>query len=323
MPRLLKAVRQFVGADSAGFFWVDSAGDMTSLYAERLLPASAMKLYFERYYDARESSFRREFTARVGRREPAIAVSPSAAWERSPYYNEVFRPLDAHHVLYGIVREQGQAIGQLSLYRPKSAPPFSAAQRSELSSIVPYIGHGVSQLGGRVADWKQFLDTEDDAVFLIGADGGIRQLSAASQRLLAIATLGKIGPASKDAVPVLVDARQKAMPAPPFDREDTLGYRRKSFDDEPGGTFPEDLHTWLPSARLVKLVQQITVALPPVPLAQPQVHLINRFSEDLGKANFPAAPRCIGDFDQPPSSRPTDAWRSSSRRGRSTAATCW
>jgi len=194
MPRLLKAVRQFVGADSAGFFWVDSNGDMTSLYAERLLPASAMQLYFERYYEARESSFRREFMTRVEQREPAIAVSPSAAWERSPYYNEVFRPLDAHHVLYGIVREQGQAIGQLSLYRPKSALPFSAAQRAELSSIVPYIGHGVSQLGRRAADWKEFLDTEDDAVFLIGADGSIRQVSAAAQRLLAIAMLGKIGP---------------------------------------------------------------------------------------------------------------------------------
>jgi hypothetical protein len=167
---------------------------MTSLYAERLLPAPAMKLYFDRYYDARESSFRGAFTARVQRQEPVIALSPSAAWEQSAYYNEVFRPLDAHHVLYGIVREQGQAIGQLSLYRPKSAPAFSGAQRSELSSIMPYVGHGVSQPGQHVADWKEFLDTEEDAVFLVGADGGIRELSAASQRLLALATLGKIGP---------------------------------------------------------------------------------------------------------------------------------
>jgi DNA-binding NarL/FixJ family response regulator len=194
MPRLLKAVRHFVGADSAGFFWVDSQGDMTSLYAERLLPASAMKLYFERYYDAPESSFRGAFTARVQRQEPVIAVSPSAAWERSPYYNEVFRPLDAHHVLYGIVREQGQAIGQLSLYRPKSAPAFSAAQRLELSSIMPYVGHGALLPGRRIFNGMEYLDTEDDAVFLIGADGDIRQLSAASQRLLALATLGKIGP---------------------------------------------------------------------------------------------------------------------------------
>ena len=58
MPSLLKALRQLVGADSAGFFWVDAQGDMTNLYAERLLPAAVMKLYFEHYYDSGDSSFR-------------------------------------------------------------------------------------------------------------------------------------------------------------------------------------------------------------------------------------------------------------------------
>lgn len=194
MPALLKAVRQFVDAESAGFFWVDARGDMTSLYAERLLPAPMRKLYFERYYDSGATSFRRAFTERAQRQEPVIAVSPSAAAERSPYYNEVFRPLDAHHVLYGIIREQGEAIGQLSLYRPKSAPAFSAAERSELSSVMPYVAHGISHRRPRAAAWTEFVDTEDDAVFLIGVDGGIRQLSAKSEELLALATLGKIGP---------------------------------------------------------------------------------------------------------------------------------
>jgi hypothetical protein len=195
MPALLKALRQFVDADSAGFFWVDARGDMTSLYAERLLPAPVRKLYFERYYDSGASSFRGAFTERAQRQEPVIAVSPSTAAERSAYYNEVFRPLDAHHVLYGIVREQGQAIGQLSLYRPKSTPSFSTAQRSELLSVMPYVAHAVSQRSPRAADWTEFVDTEDDAVFLIGVDGGIRQLPAKSEKLLALATLGKIGPA--------------------------------------------------------------------------------------------------------------------------------
>ena len=196
MPPLLKAVRQFVEADSAGFFWVDSHGDMTSLYAERLLPTPAMQLYFERYYESGESSFRRVFRQRVQGIEPVIAVSPSVASERSPFYNEVFRPLDAHHVLYGIVKEQGHAIGQLSLYRPKSAQPFSLTQRAELSSIIRYVAHGVSHRVQRTGDAVEFHDTEDDAVFLVGGDGSIRQLAATAQKLLALATQGKIGPDS-------------------------------------------------------------------------------------------------------------------------------
>ena len=194
LPVLLKAVRQFVDADSAAFFWVDSHGDMTGLYAERLLPAPAMKLYFERYYDSGEVSFKRAFADRARQTEPVIAVSTSAASERTQYYNDVVRPLNAHHVLYGIVREQGQAIGQLSLYRPKSSPAFSATQRSSLSSIMPYVAHGVSQRRRLIADGMDFLDTDDDALFLVGIDGGIRQLSTQAQKLLALATLGRIGP---------------------------------------------------------------------------------------------------------------------------------
>src|SRR5207302_3038401 len=138
----------------------------------------AMQLYFERYYDSGESSFRRAFRERVQGVDSVIAVSPSAASERSPFYNEVFRPLDAHHVLYGIVKEQGHAIGQLSLYRPKSAQPFSLTQRAELSSIIRYVAHGVYHRVQRRANAVEFHDTEDDAVFLDGGDGSIRQLAA-------------------------------------------------------------------------------------------------------------------------------------------------
>ncbi len=194
-PPLLKAVRQLVGAESAGFFWVDAHGDMTSLYADRLLPAPVMKLYFERFYDSGESSFRRAFNERARQAEPTMSVTPTAALERSAYYNEVFRELDAHHVLYGIVREQGEAIGQLSLYRPKSAPAFAATQRAHLASIMRYIGHGVSQRSHAVADGQEYVDTDDEAVFLIDTGGSVRQLSQAGRKLLVLATQGRIGPA--------------------------------------------------------------------------------------------------------------------------------
>ena len=193
MPALLKAVRRFVDADSAGFFWVDSQGDMTTFYAERMLPTSARQLFFDRYFESRESSFRRVFRKRVQGIEPVIAVTPSPASERLPFYNEVFRPLDAHHVLYGVIKEQGHAIGQLSLYRPKSARPFSLAQRAELSSVIRYVAHGVSHRARQAGDDAKFQDTDDDAVFLVARDGSIRQLSGAAQKLLALATQGELG----------------------------------------------------------------------------------------------------------------------------------
>jgi DNA-binding CsgD family transcriptional regulator len=208
MPTLLKAIREFVEADSAGFFWVDSRGDMTGLYAERILPAPVMKLYFERYYEDGDSSFRRGFAERAGQPEAVMAVSPSAATERSGYYNDVLKTLDAHHVLYGIVREQGRALGQLSLYRPKAAPAFTSAQRSELTSIMPYVAHGIAQRGSVAADVSEFVDTEDDAMFMTGLDGGIHQFSMAARKLLTLAILGKLGPGRE-----LPDIEEAARPA--------------------------------------------------------------------------------------------------------------
>ena len=73
-----------------------------------------------------------------------LAVSASRDVERTAYYNDVMRQLDAHHVLYGIVREQGRALGQLSLYRPKAARTFDVAEQEALASIMHYVAHGVA-----------------------------------------------------------------------------------------------------------------------------------------------------------------------------------
>jgi hypothetical protein len=112
---LLTALRELVPSESAAFFWVDARGEMRNLYAERLLPAELMSLYFERYYDGEQSSFRKAFRERAAAPDGVVASSPDAALKKTGYYNEIMRRLDAHHVLYGVVREQGAALGQISL----------------------------------------------------------------------------------------------------------------------------------------------------------------------------------------------------------------
>jgi DNA-binding CsgD family transcriptional regulator len=196
MPALLKAVRLLVGADSAAFFWVDASGEMTSLFAERLLPAPVRQVYFERFYDSGEASFKRAFAERVRQPESVLAVSASRDAEQSDYYNEVMRHLDAHHVLYGIVREQGRAIGQLSLYRPKSASTFGPAERAELASIMRYVSHGVCNRA-RDEGGQPFVDSGDDAVLVVSENGDLRQLPAPAQKLLALAAQGRIGPGDR------------------------------------------------------------------------------------------------------------------------------
>ena len=62
---LLPALRQVVPAHSGGVFWVDEGGQMSSLYAERMLPPDAMVAYHERHYDRRDDGFATAFRARA------------------------------------------------------------------------------------------------------------------------------------------------------------------------------------------------------------------------------------------------------------------
>jgi len=197
MASLLPALRELVPSDSAAFFWVDSRGEMRNMYAERMLPPEVMSLYFERYYEGREASFRRAFFERASQPEGVSATTPDAELERSEYYNEILRKLDAHHVLYGIVREQGAALGQLSLYRSADAPAFSPRERADLSSVMRYVAHGVA--GGEVragSDAFAFEDSDDEAMLVTDRSGFVRHASEKGRRLLVLATTSEINPAS-------------------------------------------------------------------------------------------------------------------------------
>jgi DNA-binding NarL/FixJ family response regulator len=198
MASLLPALRELVPSDSAGFFWVDSRGEMSNLYAERLLPADVMSLYFERFYEGREASFRKAFLERAAEPEGVVATSADGDLVKSEYYNEILRRLDAHHVLYGIVREQGAALGQLSLYRPPDAPAFAPSERADLASVMRYVAHGIAgdDARAREGDAYAFQDSDDEAMLVTDRRGNIRHASEKGRRLLLLATTSEINPAS-------------------------------------------------------------------------------------------------------------------------------
>ncbi|HEX9389700.1 MAG TPA: LuxR C-terminal-related transcriptional regulator [Usitatibacteraceae bacterium] len=205
MPRLLPLIRQLVPADSAGFFWVDSSGDMHNLYAERMLPSEHMRLYFEHFYDSDEHPFRRQFLARVQAGIEVDSSSADAALQRTAYYNEILRELDAHHVLYGVVRDHGSALGQISLYRPRKSSEFDAKARADLASILHYVAHAVAIRNGLPIELatesdndginkSQQVDTDDEAVVIAHVDGRLLHASEQARRLLVQAVDGAFAP---------------------------------------------------------------------------------------------------------------------------------
>jgi DNA-binding CsgD family transcriptional regulator len=199
MPSLLRTLRDLVPSDSAGFFWIDSRGDMRNLYAERMLPNDTMTQFFHRHYDGGEFSFRKAYLQRVASAEAVIATSATTEMQRTAYYNNVLRELEAHYVLYAIIRDRGHAVGQLSLYRPKQAAPFSPKERAKISSVVHYIGHAIQQpLAATTAlgNDRRFRDSDDEGMLVVDRNGGVCQASPGALGLLLMATTDQINAAS-------------------------------------------------------------------------------------------------------------------------------
>ena len=208
MPTLLRAVREYVSADSAGFFWVDTQGEMTNLYADRMLSPSLMRLYFERYYDGGEHPFRKAFLDRARASEPVTSSSPTSELTKTAYYNEILRHLDAHHVMYAVIRDQRHALGQLSLYRPRNASAFTAEERNAIKDISHYVAHAVNRPKELLAQ-VEFVDADAEGLVVVNFQGQIVEGGAKSLNLLSMALKREFNPGmpplvTGDSVPPVV-----------------------------------------------------------------------------------------------------------------------
>lgn len=186
MPALLRAIREYVSADSAGFFWVDAKGEMTNLYADRMLSPGLMRVYFERHYDGGEHPFRQAFMKRATAADAVTSSSASPELAKTAYYNEILRHLDAHHVMYAVIRDQGHALGQLSLYRPRQSAAFTAVERGAIKDISHYVAHAVNR-PKEVVPKMEFVDADSEGMVVVDFKGQIIEGAAKSLNLLSMA----------------------------------------------------------------------------------------------------------------------------------------
>jgi DNA-binding CsgD family transcriptional regulator len=191
---LLPAVRELVPAHSGGVFWVDARGQMSALYAERMLPPDAMAAYYERHYDARGEGFAEAFRRRAALPERVSTHSFSPQEQASAYFRDVLHPLDAYHVLYGILEDNGRPFAQLSLYRGKAGPAFSTADAATLDSLLRYLAIGLAH-PERGAPAGEDCVTVEEAVGVVDRDGTVIGASEDWRRLVRLAAVAEVAPA--------------------------------------------------------------------------------------------------------------------------------
>jgi DNA-binding CsgD family transcriptional regulator len=194
MPALLRDLHDLVPCDSAGFFWVDDSHEMSNLYAEKMLPPDLMRLFFTRFYHSADQPFRGGFEARAKRGPPIAVAAFDTDFYRSEYYNLIWHHLDAHHVLYAMIREGGRVLGQLSLYRTARDPPFGREDQERLAGVVRYIAHGLSPAPAHQGDWTTLAPdaAEASGLLILDREGRLLQASSQGRRLLFLAACPRI-----------------------------------------------------------------------------------------------------------------------------------
>jgi DNA-binding CsgD family transcriptional regulator len=190
---LLPAVRELVPAHSGGVFWVDARGHMTALYAERMLPPQAMAAYYERHYDARGEGFAEAFRRRAMAEDKVSMHTFSAAEQATDYFRDVLHPLDAYHVLYGILESEARPFAQVSLYRGASGPAFSATDAATLRSLLRYMATGLAHPERGAAGGEDCVVVEE-AVGVVSRDGDVVSASEDWRRLVRLAAVADVAP---------------------------------------------------------------------------------------------------------------------------------
>lgn len=143
LPSLLPVLRELVPASHAGFFFCDLAGNMSNLYAERMLSPQAMASFHDRHS---QQQFKQHYLRRVAAPSPVSRLSMQAdpEGEAAAYQREVLQPLDIQHVLYAVVRHRSVPLGQLSLYRGQGDAAFSARDEQALLGVLHYLGDALA-----------------------------------------------------------------------------------------------------------------------------------------------------------------------------------
>lgn len=118
------------------------------------------------------------------------AVQPRAALEASAYYAGYARPHDVHACLAGVAWRTADFVVKLYCVRGRDAPPFRAADRAAVASLLPHLQRALrtarrlARLDAERGAILGALDVLADAVVLTDADGRIIDANRAAAALL-------------------------------------------------------------------------------------------------------------------------------------------
>ena len=109
-----------------------------------------MTRFYERHYRQSLEGFRAAFRRRAAAEDPVSTHAFTADEQATLYFRDVMRPLDAYHVMYGVLANGKRAFAQLSLYRGSLGPAFGKVACDKLRQLLRYVSVGLSRVPKRL-----------------------------------------------------------------------------------------------------------------------------------------------------------------------------
>jgi DNA-binding CsgD family transcriptional regulator len=190
---VLPELRKLIPSHSAGVFWVDKNGEMTNLYAERLLPPDAMAAYYDKHYLVKARGFTDAFRRRAESADSISFHSFSPAEQSTDYFRDVMQRLDAYHVLYGIIKQGTRSLAQISFYRGQADCSFDRQDADALRSVIRYLAVGLEPVSSTPQP-DDITPTREEELGIVTSTGVIVAAPEAWYRLLRLAALAKLSP---------------------------------------------------------------------------------------------------------------------------------
>jgi len=192
-PSLLPALRTLIPSHSAAVFWVDERFEMTGLYAERLLTPASMAAYYKRHYRDAATGFPAQFRARAAAGDPVSVRRLSKADQASDYFREVLSRLDAHQILYGVLRDGSRPLGQISFYRGARDPEFGRRDQETLRGLLRYVSLGLRMEAERPRALPQ-AEVVEEWLGVVAKDGTPISAPTHWSRLVRLLAMEKVAP---------------------------------------------------------------------------------------------------------------------------------
>jgi DNA-binding CsgD family transcriptional regulator len=193
MPLLLATLHRVIPSYTNLFDWVDHDCQIRNYYSEDPICPDAARLYFEEFYNKREREVLPAFSEQVRTARGVINSDgiSNAAFYRSDFYNEIWRPRQVHHKLEAIIRQHDLAVGSLVLYRRPDEPQFGRREEEILARLIPYIAHAVTHSGQYEG---QYVSSGETGLVVVNDRGTVLFQCPEGQRLLYLATHPVVDP---------------------------------------------------------------------------------------------------------------------------------